>query len=166
VSEGDVSVDPRPKRSKLPGVLVQVRRAKVRCSNRCESCPGKGRPGRVAIPAAAEVTKRPEPGRKEAAKAVCKLAGRNMREHRDGPERHDAKADPAWTGGRLARVGRARTTDSTCFAGVVGDGMSTRSNGQHGRPASGGQLSAPAHSRLGRLATAGVGGVHSTIEAG
>ena len=35
--------------------------------------------------------------------SVCKLIGRNMREHRGGPERHDAKADPAWTGGRLAR---------------------------------------------------------------
>jgi len=38
--------------------------------------------------------------------AVCKLAGRNMYEHRDGPEIHDAKADPAWTGGRLARIER------------------------------------------------------------
>src|SRR6516164_5412669 len=28
-----------------------------------------------------------------------------MREHRGGPERHDAKADPAWTGGRLLRMG-------------------------------------------------------------
>lgn len=29
----------------------------VRCSNRCKSCPGKGRPARVAIPAAMEETK-------------------------------------------------------------------------------------------------------------
>jgi hypothetical protein len=29
-----------------------------------------------------------------------------MREHRDGPEIHDAKADPAWTGGRLVRIER------------------------------------------------------------
>ncbi len=36
-----------------------------------------------------------------------------MREHRDGPEIHDAKADPAWTGGRLARVGHTgRRSDS------------------------------------------------------
>src|SRR5271166_2199646 len=35
------------------GVLVQVRRAKVRCSSRCKSCPGKGRSDRVAISAAA-----------------------------------------------------------------------------------------------------------------
>jgi len=55
------------------GVLVQVRRAKVRCSNRCESCPGKGRPGRVAISAVAEVTKWPEPGRQKAALGVEKL---------------------------------------------------------------------------------------------
>jgi len=27
-------------------------------------------------------------------KAACKSAGRNMRKRRDGPERHDAKADP------------------------------------------------------------------------
>ena len=77
---------------------------RVRCSNRCKSCPGKGRPGRVAIPAAMEVTKWSKPGRQEGGvQAVCKLAGRNMCEHRDGPEIHDAKADPAWTGGRLVR---------------------------------------------------------------
>ena len=29
------------------------------------------------------------------------MAGRNTSEHRGGPERHDAKADPTWTGGRL-----------------------------------------------------------------
>ncbi len=40
---------------------------KVRCSNRRKSCPGKGRPGRVAIPAAMEVTKWSKPGRKKAA---------------------------------------------------------------------------------------------------
>ena len=56
-----------------------------------------------------------------------------MRERRDGPERHDAKADPAWTGGRLPWIEASRTTASICFAGVVGDGMSTRSNGQHGK---------------------------------
>ena len=28
-----------------------------------------------------------------------------------------------------------RTTSPTCFAGVVGDGMPTRSNEQHGKPA-------------------------------
>ena len=28
-----------------------------------------------------------------------------MSERRDGPERHDAKADPAWIGGRLAWIG-------------------------------------------------------------
>ena len=58
-----------------------------------------------------------------------------MREHRDGPEKHDAKADPAWTGGRLLWIGRRRTTSSICFAGVVGDSMPTRSNRQHGKPA-------------------------------
>jgi hypothetical protein len=57
-----------------------------------------------------------------------------MREHRDGPERHDAKADPAWTGGRLPRIGHKRTTSPIRFAGVVGDGMPTRSKGQHGKP--------------------------------
>ena len=31
---------------RVAGVLVQVRRAKVRCSSRWKSCPGKGRPGR------------------------------------------------------------------------------------------------------------------------
>ena len=30
-----------------------------------------------------------------------------------------------------------RTTVSICFAGVVGDGMSSRSSGQHGKPARG-----------------------------
>jgi hypothetical protein len=63
------------------------------------------------------------------------MAGRNTREHRDGPERHDAKADPAWTGGRLARIERFnRTTGSIRFAGVVGDSMSSRINEQHGKP--------------------------------
>ena len=33
-----------------PGVAVQVRREKVCCSSRWKSCPGKGCPGRVAIP--------------------------------------------------------------------------------------------------------------------
>jgi len=28
-----------------------------------------------------------------------------MREHRGGPEIHDAKADPAWMRGRLVRIG-------------------------------------------------------------
>jgi len=65
-----------------------------------------------------------------------------MREHRDGPERHDAKADPAWTGGRLLWMGRNWTTSSIRFAGVVGDGMPTRSNRQHGRSVCGGWLSA------------------------
>jgi len=40
---------------------------KVRCSNRWKSCPGKGRPGRVAIPAAMEVTKWSKPGRHKTA---------------------------------------------------------------------------------------------------
>ena len=62
------------------------------------------------------------------------MAGRNKREHRDGPEIHDAKADPTWTGGRLLQIGRIWTTSPIRFAGVVGDGMSTRSNGQHGKP--------------------------------
>ncbi len=48
-------------------VVVQVCRAKVRCSNRWKSCPGKGRPGRVAIPAAMEATKWSKPGRQKAA---------------------------------------------------------------------------------------------------
>jgi len=38
-------------------VPVQGRREKARCSSGCKSRPGKGRPGRVAIPAAAEATK-------------------------------------------------------------------------------------------------------------
>jgi len=46
------------------GVLVQVR-----CSSGCKSRPGKGRPGRVAIPAAA-VTKPSEPRRQRRRKAV------------------------------------------------------------------------------------------------
>ena len=49
-------------------VLVHVCRAKVRRSSRCKSCPGKGRRGRVAIPAIVEVTKRLKPGRQKAAK--------------------------------------------------------------------------------------------------
>jgi hypothetical protein len=57
---------PRGKRV-APGVLVHVCRAKVRCSNRWKSCPGKGRPGRVAIPAAREVTNGSKPGRHKAA---------------------------------------------------------------------------------------------------
>jgi hypothetical protein len=57
-------------------------------------------------------------------------------EHRGGPERHDAKADPAWSGGRLVRTGDHWTTSSVRFAGVVGDGMSTRNNEEHGKPAS------------------------------
>ena len=55
------------RRSVGMAVLVHVCRDKVRCSNRCKSCPGKGRPGRVAIPAAMEVTKWSKPGRKKAA---------------------------------------------------------------------------------------------------
>ena len=57
-----------------------------------------------------------------------------MREHRGGPERHDAKADPAWTGGRLLRTGKYWTTCPARFAGVVGDSMPTRNNEQHGKP--------------------------------
>jgi hypothetical protein len=49
------------------GARVQVCRVKVRCSSRWKSCPGKGRPGRVAIPAAMEVTKWSKPGRQKAA---------------------------------------------------------------------------------------------------
>ncbi len=64
---------------------------------------------------------------------VCELVGRNTSEHRGGPERHDAKADPAWTGGRLVRVGN-RTTRPTRFAGVVDDSMPTRNDGEHGKP--------------------------------
>ena len=33
-----------------------------------------------------------------------------MRERRGGPEIHDAKADPSWTGGRLVRVGQMWAT--------------------------------------------------------
>ena len=57
-----------------------------------------------------------------------------MRERRDGPERHDAETDPAWTGGRLPWIEASRTTASICFARVVGDGMSARSNGQREVP--------------------------------
>jgi len=60
---------------RLHCVLVHVRRAKVRCSSRWKSCPGKGRPGRVAILAVVEATKRLKPGRKEAASG-CLQAGR------------------------------------------------------------------------------------------
>jgi hypothetical protein len=64
------------------------------------------------------------------------MAGRNTREHRGGPERHDAKADPTWSGGRLVRIERFNwTTGSIRFAGVVGDSMSSRINEQHGKPA-------------------------------
>ncbi len=73
-------------------------------------------------------------GERRQLRVVCELARRNASEHRGGPERHDAKADPAWTGGRLVRVGN-RTTCPARFAGVVGDSMPTRSNGQHGKPA-------------------------------
>ena len=66
---------------------------------------------------------------------VCKLAGHNASEHRDGSESHDAKADPAWTGGRLVRIGGNWATSPIRFAGVVGDGTSTRNDGQHGKPA-------------------------------
>jgi len=53
-------------------MLVHVCRAKARSSSPPrlrifdsaeESCPGKGRPGRVAIPAVVEITKRLKPGR-------------------------------------------------------------------------------------------------------
>jgi len=47
-------------------VLVHVCRAKVRWSSGCKSRRGKGRPGRVAIPATAEATRRSKPGRQEA----------------------------------------------------------------------------------------------------
>ncbi len=59
-----------------------------------------------------------------------------MSEHRGGPESHDAKADPAWTGGRLLWIGKHWTTSPVRFAGVVGDSMSARNDGQHGKPAS------------------------------
>ncbi len=66
-----------PSASKSPARMVRVSptsismgcfvhsvcRAKARCSGRCKSCPGKGRPDRVAIPAAMEVTKWSKPGR-------------------------------------------------------------------------------------------------------
>lgn len=90
-----------------------------------------------------------------------------MCERRDGPERHDAKVDPAWTGGRLSWVEASRTTASTRFAGVVGDGMSTRSDKQHGksrvvkRPELQPTLREES-SRAGR----DVGGAHGTVEAG
>ena len=48
-------------------VAVQVCRERFFVPAGCESRPGKGRPGRVAIPAAVEVTKRSKPGRKKAA---------------------------------------------------------------------------------------------------
>ncbi len=73
-------------------------------------------------------------GERRQLRVVCKLAGRNASEHRGGPERHDVKADPTWRGGRLARIGREWTTKPICFAGVVGDSMPARSNGQHGKP--------------------------------
>jgi len=47
--------------------LDRVRREKVCCSSRCKSCPGKGRPSRVAIPTDVEVTKRSELGKQKAA---------------------------------------------------------------------------------------------------
>ena len=45
-------------------------------------------------------------------------------------------------GGRLARIGETWTTRPICFAGVVGDSMPARSNGQHGKPVSVGAYSA------------------------
>jgi hypothetical protein len=42
------------------------------------------------------------------------------------------------------------------FAGVVGDSMSTRSNGQHGKPLCGGWNIGSVDRRFGRLATGGV----------
>ena len=39
-------------------------------------------------------------------------------------------------GGRLAQVGGDWTTEPICFAGVVGDSMSARNDGQHGKPIS------------------------------
>ncbi len=56
-----------------------------------------------------------------------------MSERRGGPEIHDAKADPAWTRGRLVRVGDM-DDKPTRFAGVVGDRMPTRKDGKHGKP--------------------------------
>jgi hypothetical protein len=50
------------------GEAAQVCREKVRCSSRWKSCPGKGRPGRVAILTDVEVTKRSKLGRQKAAK--------------------------------------------------------------------------------------------------
>jgi hypothetical protein len=99
-----------------------------------------------------EVTKRLKPGRQKATEVVCKVAGRNTSEHRDGPERHDAKADPTWRRGRLARSGRGLDDDGPFrFAGVVGDGMSSRSSGQHGKPAQGiGRLDQRARKASGR----------------
>ncbi len=38
-------------------------------------------------------------------------------------------------GGRLVQIGLDWTTKPICFAGVVGDSMPARSNGQHGKPA-------------------------------
>ena len=61
------------------GVLVQVCRAKVRCSIRCKSCPGKGRPGRVATHypahgASREWTKWRSEGKEEFASAEAEVA--------------------------------------------------------------------------------------------
>ena len=78
---------------------------------------------------------------------------------------HDAKADPTWTGGRLVRIGRDRTTSPARFAGVVGDGMSTRNDGQHGKPVVGGRVGS-ATGREGVRPQAGGGGARSTDEAG
>ena len=80
-----------------------------------------------------------------------------MSERRGGPERSDAKADPTWRGGRLTQIGGEWTTEPVCFAGVVGDSMSARSNGQHGKPA-------PVENRLGP--TAALGGWLSRVAEG
>jgi hypothetical protein len=90
-----------------------------------------------------------------------------MRERRDGPEIHDAKVDLAWAEGRLSRIEASRTTASIRFAGVVGDGMSTRSDKQHGksRAVKAACLQPTLREKSSRAAW-DVGGVHSTDEAG
>ncbi len=58
-------------------------------------------------------------------------------------------------GGRLAQIGREWTTKPICFAGVVGDSMPARSNGQHGKPVRVGSRLAPTTTMggwLGRVA--------------
>ena len=53
--------------------------------------------------------------------AISSHASHRAKEGICGPEMHDAKANPAWTWGRMARIESDRTTCSIRFAGVAGD---------------------------------------------